>query len=106
MLSFDWDLEIQYNPAELGPEEPYDLYFFLGSVPPSPAEWRSSPSRLFEPITSHGNTTVTEFRELNGYLKGRCEKDDDVVPYLRKQLLWRVKRVRTLEDYWPSRCLI
>src|SRR5260370_19015216 len=100
MPSFDWDweLEIQYNPAEL-PGEPYDLYFFLGSGPPSPAEWRTSPSRLFEPITSHAHTTIKELRDLNGYLKGHCEKHDDVIPYLPKQLLCRVKKVSTLEDY-------
>jgi hypothetical protein len=96
-LKCDWDLEIQYNPRELG--EPYELYFFIDSIPSSPSDWRTSPSRLFEPISSHAHNTTTEYRYLNGYLEELCKdklEDDDVIPYLRKHLLWGVKKVRTI----------
>jgi len=92
-LAWDWELEMQFNPKEL--EEPYELYFFLGPVPSSVSDWRTSPLRLFEPITSQAHDTTTEFRLLNGYLEERCEgklADGDVVPYLRKHLSWGVKK--------------
>jgi hypothetical protein len=92
-LNYEWELEMQFNPKEV--EEPYELYFFLGSVPSSPSDWRSSPSRLFEPITSHARTTTTEYRFLNNYLKERSKsklEDDGVIPYLRENLSWRVKK--------------
>lgn len=96
-LNSDWELEIQYNPMEL--EDPYELYFFLGPVPSSVSEWRSSPSRLFEPIISHTHGTISDFRDLNGYLEARCGEDelDDskVIPYLRKNLSWGIKKVRS-----------
>jgi len=93
LLNWEWELEIEFNPKEL--EDPYDLYFFFGSVPSSPSEWRSSPSRLFGPILSHAHTTTTEFRLLNGYLEEHCGsklKDDGVLPYLREHLSWSVKK--------------
>ena len=86
---------MQFNPKELG--EPYELYFFLGPVPSSVSDWRGSPLRLFEPITSHAHTTTTELRLLNGYLDEHCKEklgDDGVIPYLRKNLSWGVKKVR------------
>ena len=94
-LNWMWQLEIRYNPQELG--EPYEIYFFLGPVPSSPSDWTYSPSGLFEPIMSHGGTMIREFRFLNGYLEDRCGnemKDHEVIPYLRKHLTWRVKQVR------------
>lgn len=97
-LDWNWELEIKFKPQEL--EEAYELYFFLGPVPSSPSNWRDSPSRLFEPITSREETEHTEYRYLNGYLEDRCEgklEDDDVVPYLRKHLSWRIKKVRPTE---------
>jgi hypothetical protein len=96
MLNWDWELEIQFNPKEIG--ELYELYFFLGPVPPSVAAWRDSPLRLFEPITSHAHETTTEFRDLNGYLESHYSdnlKDDDVIPSLRKDLSWGVKKVKS-----------
>jgi len=93
-LTCDWELEMQYNPREL--VEAYELYFFLGPVPPSVSDWRDSPLRLFEPIMSHAHSTTTEFRDLNGYLEERCGdtlKDDGVIPYLRKNLRWGAKKV-------------
>jgi len=90
----DWELEIQYYPKDL---VDYGLYFFLGPVPSSPAEWESSPSRLFEPIVSQVPKPTTEFRHMNGYLDYHCGKDtlkdDDVIPYLRDHLTWGVKEV-------------
>lgn len=97
-LDWDWEMEIKFNPHEL--EEPYELYFFLGPVPSSPSNWRDSPSRLFEPITSHEETEHTEYRHLNGYIEDHCQgklEDDDVVPYLRKHLSWRIKKVRPIK---------
>ena len=96
-LNWEWELEMQFNPKELG--ELYELYFFLGPVPSSVSDWRDSPSRLFEPITSHAHTTTTEFRYLNGYLDEHCRGtdtlvDDGVIPYLRKNLSWGIKKVR------------
>ena len=91
----DWQLELQFNPMELG--EPYELYIFLGPVSPLVANWRDSPSRLFEPITSQAYETTTEFRDLNGYLEyhyGDDLKDSDVIPNLRKDLSWGVKKVK------------
>lgn len=82
---------MEFNPKELG--EPYELYFFLGPAPSSVSDWRDSPSRLFEPITSHAHSTTTEFRFLNGYLEPHCKDDDKVIPYLRKNLSWGVKKV-------------
>ena len=99
-LDWDWELEIQYNPRELG-EDLYEIYFFIKPVPPSPSEWRYSHSLLFEPVASNAPHTVTEFRSLNGYLEPRCDghlRDDDVIPYLKEQLTWRVKKVRGDED--------
>ena len=96
-LNWDWELEIQYNPKELD-GEPYELYFFLGPVPPSVADWRDSPLRLFEPITSQAHDTITEFRDLNGYLEDRYDDnltDADVIPYLDKDLSWAVKKVKS-----------
>ena len=96
MLGYDWELEIQFNPKEL--REPYELFFFLGPVPPSVTKWMDSPLRLFEAITSHAHETTTEFRDLNGYLESRYGenlKDDDVIPNLRKDLSWGVKKVRS-----------
>jgi len=93
-LNCDWELVIQYNPKELG--EPYELYFFLGPVPPSVGAWRDSPLRIFEPITSQAHHTTTEFRDLNGYLEhhyGDNLKDDDVISNLRKDLSWAVKKL-------------
>jgi hypothetical protein len=103
-FKYDWELEIQYNPRELGETVHYELYFFLGPgpVPSKPELWRQASSRLFEPITSQAQTTTTEFRDMNGYLERHCEgklKDDDVIPYLRKHLSWRAKKVRALDDY-------
>lgn len=95
-LNKDWELELQFNPRELS--EPYELYFFLGPVPPLVANWRDSPSRLFEPITSQAYETTTEFRELNGYLEahyGDNLKDSDVMTNLRKDLSWGVKKVKS-----------
>src|SRR5258708_4856107 len=95
-LNWEWDLEIQHNPQELGEEEPYDIFFFLGPVPPSPSEWQHSPSRLFGRVVSYADSTTTEYRFMNNYIKDRGgseQKDDDVVPYLRKHLSWRVKKV-------------
>jgi len=92
-LDWDWELEMQFNPKELG--ELYELYFFLGPVPSSVSDWRTSPLRLFEPITSNAHDTTTEFRLLNGYLEERYEGelgDNDVIPYLRKNLSWGVKK--------------
>lgn len=94
-LSWDWELEIQYNPAELG--EPYELYFFVDCVPSSPSDWRTSPSRLFEPITSHAEDTTRQFRFLNGYLEQLTEgklEDDNVIPYLREHLFWGIMKVK------------
>lgn len=94
-LHWEWELEMEFNPQEL--REPYELYFFLGSAPSSVSDWRTSPSRLFEPITSHAHSTTTEFRLLNGYLKQHCKGrlgDDDVLSYLRENLSWGVKKVR------------
>jgi hypothetical protein len=96
MLSYDWELEIQYNPQELG--EQYQLYFFLGPVPPSVADWRDSPLRLFEPVMSHAPETHTEFRNLVGYLEnyyGDNLTDDVVIPTLTKDLSWGVKKVKS-----------
>lgn len=96
-LTWDWELEIQYNPKEL--EDPYELYFFLGPVPSSVSEWRSSSSRLFEPILSQAHGTTSEFRDLNGYLEARCGEDtlddDKVLPFLREKLSWGAKKVRS-----------
>ena len=92
----DWELELQFNPKDL--REPYELYFFLGPVPPLVANWRDSPSRLFEPINSQTQETIIEFRDLNGYLEahyGANLKDNDVIPNLRKDLSWGVKKVRS-----------
>ena len=93
-LNWDWGLEIKYNPRELG--NPYELYFFLGPVPPSIANWRDSPLRLFEPITSQAHETTTEFRDLNGYLEkhyGDNLNDSNVIPSLARDLSWGVKKV-------------
>jgi len=89
-------MTIEFNAKEI--DEPYELYFFLGPVPASVADWRVSPLRLFEPITSHAPGTTSEFRDLNGYLEnhyGDKLKDDDVIPKLRKDLSWGVKQVKS-----------
>jgi len=97
MLLSDWELEIKYNPQELLGDQ-YQIYFFLGPVPPSAAAWRDSPLRLFEPVWSQANETTTEFRDLNGYLEARYGpnlKDDDVILTLTKDLHWGVKKVKS-----------
>ena len=95
-LNWDWELEIKFNPQELG-GDPYQIFFFLGPVPSSPSEWLYAPSRMFEPVTSHIGNPITEYRSINGVLEHHCGreiKDDEVLPYLRKNFSWRVKKVR------------
>jgi hypothetical protein len=100
-LVWEWELEIQYNPKELG--EPFELYFFLGSIPPynSPKDWWEASSRFLTPITSQASTTTSEVHDIKGYLESHCKgtlKDKDVIPYLRKNLSWKIKQVSPLDD--------
>ena len=97
-LARDWQLEVQHNSRELPGPGFLEFFFFLGPVPSSPSDWDDCSTLIFEPMGSQSQDTVKEYHSLNGYLKhryGKEVKDDDVVSLLRKDLSWRVKKVRS-----------
>ncbi|KZV89647.1 hypothetical protein EXIGLDRAFT_650015 [Exidia glandulosa HHB12029] len=102
MSRLEWSVHVVSKEHELG--QSYTVLFFLGAVPESIEDWRSSDSLLGLHV-SHTRTgdvpeehdhQIESFIPLQRALKRKSGlpalTSDLVVPYLRNSLRWRVQK--------------
>ncbi|KAI0065560.1 photo-regulated tyrosinase [Artomyces pyxidatus] len=105
---YDWTARILFKKYELGGS--FSVLIFLGTVPDDPAQWRTSPSfvgthsafvngssDLCANCRNHADTKTEGFVHLDPVIaknSGLGSFDPDVVvPYLERELSWRVQKV-------------
>jgi hypothetical protein len=97
----EWTANFVMKEHELG--QSYTVLLFLGPVPPTATQWRTSPSLVgvYSAHTSGTPRPGEENAEIEGNiaLTGALRRSDltssnpeDVVPFLRRNLHWRVQK--------------
>lgn len=110
---YEWTARIECQKFELGCS--YSVIIFLGQVPDNPKEWKTSPNfvgahnafvnNAIGDSSYHERDAVTEGfvhldRAILRHSGLRTLDPDVVVPYLTKNLNWRVLKVKnTLDDH-------
>ncbi|KAG8983088.1 hypothetical protein FRB94_008587 [Tulasnella sp. JGI-2019a] len=108
----EWTARVRCNEHALGGS--YSVLIFLGLIPEDPKDWRVSPSLVgmhgvytddsggYGGYGSSGQGGNTVDREVEGYVKLNRAlmrsgipsfKEEDVIPYLRDNLGWRIQKV-------------
>ncbi|KAH7099392.1 hypothetical protein BKA62DRAFT_758658 [Auriculariales sp. MPI-PUGE-AT-0066] len=102
----EWNLHIRSNEHELG--QSYSAVFFLGPVPASPSQWRTSDKMLGMHVSHtfsgdvpvERDTEIESFIPLQRALKRLSGLDsltpEYVVPYLRETLRWGVQKANAV----------
>ena len=102
---WEWTARIRSGQCELGAT--YMVIIFLGNVPADPEEWLSCPEFVGKhsvlvsgrKYTRHsdGDDTTEGFVHLNNAIVKRSGlnslEPEDVVPYLKENISWRVQKV-------------
>lgn len=102
---WEWTARIRSGQCELG--STYMVIIFLGNVPNDPEEWLSCPEFVGKHSVlvsgrkytrhSQGDDTTEGFVHLNNAIVKRSGLDslepEDVAPYLKENLNWRVQKV-------------
>lgn len=104
LTSTEWNVRVQCREHELG--QSFNVLIFLGTVPELQDDWQTSPSLVgvHAVYTWTGDVPEEEDQEVEGFVPlqralGRranlpALSEEYVVPYLTKELRWRVQKVR------------
>lgn len=99
-----WTTRIRCNEHEL--DRSFSVLVFLGDVPKDPSEWDITPSFVgaYDVYIGRSGTKDGESNTVEGFvglnkaiarLSGLSSLDPEaVVPYLERNLRWRVRKVR------------
>lgn len=106
--SLEWSLRVLSREHELS--QSYTVFFFLGEVP-SPKDvrhWRRAPTFVGQhvshtwtgPVPVEDDTEIESLVPLQRSLEYKCRLDsldpERVVPFVQRNLRWRVQKVRCL----------